>query len=343
MLKDELRLLESFQGLTVLVVGDIMVDQYTHGSVSRISPEAPVPIVRKESDRYALGGAANVAHNVASLGAKAILCGVVGNDQRKDIVRAKAQAAHIAVDAVVVDESRQTTLKHRIVSGANHQLVRIDDESSEPLSVEIEDAVLSKVLPIIPTVNAVVFSDYVKGFFTSRVTKEILEAAQRSSIPVYADIKPENRTKFVGVDLVTPNVKEAEELTGLSDVRDMGKKISEFFRSDVVITRGSDGMSIFERNGREVAIPSKKISVFDVSGAGDTVIAVLSLARAAGADIITAATCANAAGAVVVQKAGTAVLEMRELKEALGIKSTGNEHESVSAGFDPTKIVEHRG
>ena len=309
--------LSKFKDMTVLVLGDIMLDQYTFGEVARISPEAPVPIVKKTGERFVLGGAGNVANTVGALGVKVILAGVVGDDSRKDVIRSLCASTGIETRPIVIDSSRPTILKHRIVAGSNHQLLRFDDEDARPLDIAIEDAVLARVLPYVTTVNAIIFSDYTKGFFSKRMVDEILSAAKRCNIPVYADVKPKNKNLFVGVDLVTPNVKEAEEMSGASTITEMGQWLVRHFKSEVLLTRGGDGMSAFDRDGREFHVPARRISVFDVSGAGDTVVAVFALAKTAGLDLASATMCANAAGAVVVQKPGTATLSLEELSSAL--------------------------
>ena len=315
--------IQSFRGRRILVVGDIMLDCYTFGEVTRISPEAPIPVVRKISEKFALGGAGNVASNVASLGAKAMLCGVVGNDHNREILFDVLGKRGIAADAMFVHASKPTVVKHRIVSGDSHQLLRVDEEDAENLVPAEEDALFALAAKAMDNADVVIFSDYAKGLFSEGLTRRMIGEAKRKQKKIFADIKPQNKEYFVGVDLLCPNAKEAAEMAGGGgDIEGIGPKLVAYFGADLVVTRGGEGMSVFRRGGKAHHIPGKKIKVFDVSGAGDTVIAVLALAVASGLDLETAAALANNAGAIVVQKPGTATLTAEELLSSLRSEST---------------------
>lgn len=309
--------IDSFSSHFVLVVGDIMLDQYTYGEVSRVSPEAPVPVLKKQADKYILGGAANVVANLATLGAKTALCGFVGNDARKDIVLRLLAEKNIESSGIVTRENSPTTLKMRLVSGG-HQLLRLDDEERRNLSAEEEAALLTAVSRQMPRASAVILSDYDKGCFSESLVRNIIALAQKERKMIIADIKPQNKDWFKGVNVLTPNLKEGIEMTGLTDPREVAKKLSQEFDADIFLTLGADGIHIFSRTGAEKRVPSKKVKVFDVSGAGDTVAAVAVLGILGGLQMEEAAALANHAAAVVVQKSGTAVLTADELMTVLG-------------------------
>lgn len=306
----------SFNKKRVLVVGDLMLDHYTYGDVSRISPEAPIPIIKHTHEEFNLGGAANVANNLASLGGRVTLCGFVGDDRDKDFFMRVIKEQGIDSSRILIDKTKPTIVKHRMVSG-NHQLLRVDREDTSLLNPRSEKALIAKVVPVIAKNDIVILSDYAKGVFSKKLVKEILISAKKHGKKVIADFKPINKELFIGVDLVSPNLKEAKEMTGLEDIQKIGRKLVKYFKSDVLITRGGDGITVFGWNKKHIHIPGKKVSVFDISGAGDTAIATVALSIASGLDLESAAHLANAAGAVVVKKAGTATLTSEELLSAL--------------------------
>lgn len=304
-----------FSQKSVLVVGDIMVDHYTYGSVSRVSPEAPVPVLLKTKEERVLGGAANVAFNLCTLGARVTMAGVVGDDHHKDTVSSLLKDAGIGT-CLLVDRTRSTTVKHRLVGTANQQLLRLDHEHTHHLSSEQEEAFLSQIKKMLSSVDAVVLSDYAKGFFSRNFTQKIIVAAQKRGVLVTADIKPKNKEYFRGVALLTPNWKEATEMSGEHDVLQVGSALRDYFDSDILLTRGGDGIDVFSKGGHD-HLPTKKIQVFDVTGAGDTVIATATLALLGGLPAKEAGVLANVAGGVVVQKTGTSFLNSEELLSAL--------------------------
>ncbi len=300
----------------VLVVGDVMLDQYTFGDVTRISPEAPIQIVKKTKESFTLGGAANVANNLAALGAKPILCGVIGNDYSGKVFMDLLRDRGIDGSGIFVHDSKPTIVKHRVVSGG-YQLLRIDDEDTSGLGPDVEKGFFSKIEPSIAKSDIVILSDYAKGAFSKNVVAGVLSAAKKYGKKVLADFKPQNKNIFVGADLISPNLKEAKEMSGFDKIEEIGPALVNHFNADVLVTRGADGITIFRRDKSSVHIPGKKVEVFDVSGAGDTTIATTALALASGLDLETAARFANAAGGIVVQKPGTATLTSEELLSAL--------------------------
>ena len=304
-----------FSGLAVLVVGDVMLDRFIVGRVTRISPEAPVPIVRFESEHVRLGGAANVAHNIAALGGRASLVGIVGVDAPADSLRAQLAAAGIGTDGLVADGTRPTTEKVRVVTERNQQVARIDYERDADAGGEVERAIVAQVNRLGGGAKALLVSDYLKGAITRGVVKALLRHAPT---PLVVDPKIPHLACYAGATLVTPNHHEAEVATHLrlrtdDDARLAARDFRTRARCDaVLITRGEHGMWLSESAG-EGSIPAVTREVSDVTGAGDTVVATLSLALAAGATMAEAAALANHAAGIVVGKFGPATLTAIEL------------------------------
>lgn len=308
--------LEQFEGKSVLVIGDIMLDKYTYGNVSRISPEAPVPVFVKMNETFIPGGAGNVACNLVSLEAKVSLCGVLGQDENAEVLLQILKEKKINTKLVIHDKKRPTTIKHRFVAG-NNQLIRVDEEDTDSLYTKDESKLLFLLKASIKSFDCIILSDYAKGLFSLSFTKEVIKIAKSRKILIVADIKPKNKEFFKGVDLVTPNLKEAKEITGLQDIKEIGAALIEYFKSNIMITRGEEGISIFAKEGTSKDFPTQKIRVFDVSGAGDTVIAVTALGLASGLNLEDTAFLANHAGCLVVQKPGTATISLDELKSVV--------------------------
>jgi D-beta-D-heptose 7-phosphate kinase/D-beta-D-heptose 1-phosphate adenosyltransferase len=304
-----------FSGLPVLVVGDAMLDRFIVGRVTRISPEAPVPIVRFESEHVRLGGAANVAHNIAVLGGAVSLVGIVGADSAAGQLRAQLQAAGIDTGGLVEDEGRPTTEKVRVVTERNQQVARIDYEGDADASGAIERAVVAQVARLSPSARALLVSDYLKG----TVTRAVIEAMLRQApTPLIVDPKIPHLACYAGATLVTPNHHEAEVATHVR-VRndDDARRAARDFRlraqcGAVLITRGEHGMWLSDAEV-DGSIPAVAREVSDVTGAGDTVVATLALALAAGATMPEAAALANHAAGIVVGKFGPATLTAAEL------------------------------
>lgn len=310
---DARALVERMRGRSILVVGDLMIDEWIWGTVSRISPEAPVPVVAVSDHSFTLGGAGNVANNLVALGARVEFVGTVGEDAFAADVRRMLREESVDDRGVFTVRDRPTTRKTRIVAH-NQQVVRADWEDAAPLQPIDRTHVVAHVRERAASCDAVILSDYAKGLLSS----EVVEAA-RSCALVLADPKPQNLDLFTGVTCVAPNVHEAEAASGVQITDDAslataGTQLLERLRCRyVVITRGEHGMSLFGAQGERFDIPSVARKVFDVSGAGDTVIAVLSLALAGGASIERAMQLANFAAGAVVEKLGTATASGDEI------------------------------
>ncbi len=316
------RLLRAMEGQRVLVVGDVMLDEFLWGQVARISPEAPVPVVAVTGHSHHLGGAANVAASVHALGGDAVVAGVVGRDEAASTLRRALSAAGIEDALVPADDGRPTTVKTRII--AHHQqVVRADRESAAAVDGSLRGALIDRVRTALTGCAAVVVSDYQKGVVTGPLMKAVLASARRRRLPVLVDPKVRHFTLYRGASLVTPNQAEAEQASEVP-VRDeagleaAGRTLLRRLRCQaVLITRGEHGMSLFPRVGRTVHIPTTAREVFDVTGAGDTVIATLALALSAGARPVEAALLANHAAGVVVGKLGTATATAAEVLAAV--------------------------
>lgn len=308
----------------VLVIGDVGVDRYTHGLVERISPEAPVPIVLVEEEQHKLGLAANVADNVAALGGVPLLLGIVGRDRialdfRKLLSRSKISSRYL-----IQDPSRRTVLKERIVSD-RQQLLRVDYETQGLIKRSTAAKLLTRLKELLPKCDCVVLEDYAKGMLTEETIKKIFTMGHKAGKFVAVD--PNSKTPvghYTGADILTPNTKEAEKLSGIgihdeSSLCEAGDKILKLTQaSHVVITRGRDGMAIFSRDQSHVKlIPTYVREVYDVSGAGDTVISVLAMALAGGASVEEAVILGNLAAGVEVGKRGTATVSPTEVELAL--------------------------
>ncbi|MCB5246626.1 MAG: D-glycero-beta-D-manno-heptose-7-phosphate kinase [Candidatus Cloacimonetes bacterium] len=304
-------LLEQIKGKRVLVLGDVMLDQYVWGRVERISPEAPVPVLEAQSEELRLGGAANVALNIRSLGGIPLLVGVTGADNAASELKKLLESSGISGDGLVSDPGRSTTRKMRI-GAVNQQIVRIDYENHEDLSAPVRDLILARLEELMPDCQALIIEDYDKGLMTSGLISVALELASRQQIPVAVDPKLKHFQAYAGVDIFKPNYKELQAVSGTVFGND-----EEFFQAalqlrrdlrikNLIVTRSSLGMYIFNGDGPPRRIPTYAREVFDPSGAGDTVISALTLALISGADIDLAAELANHAAGVVCGIKGTA-------------------------------------
>ena len=316
------RYLQRFPRCHVLILGDVMLDEYMWGTVSRISPEAPVPVVAVRSETVKVGGAGNVATNVAALGGRVSLVGIVGNDAAAERLGHELELAGVKSDGLIVDASRPTTIKSRVVAGSQH-VVRFDRESDAPASRAIRRRVVAAVQERLPKADVLLISDYAKGLVGPGLVREVLALAARHRTPVAVDPKVQHLTLFTGVTLVAPNHHEAAAAARVSvrseaDLLRVGQMLLRRLKARaVLITRGEQGMSLFEAGKAVVHIPTVAREVYDVTGAGDTVMGALSLALAAEADMHTAALLANYAAGVVVGKRGTATVTRAELQRAL--------------------------
>ena len=337
------RLLPEFKGQRIGVLGDLMLDRYLWGDAAKLSPEVPVPVVTFEKETDVLGGAGNVAANLAALGAHVSAFGVLGEDLSGHALRACLRKARIEDKAAIADRSRLTTVKTRVIA-RKHQIVRIDREQTDPISSELEEKLLRLVVKNLPKMDGLVLSDYDKGVLHSDAFADrILSAAHKEKVPVFVKPKTSRLYAYRGARLIACNTKEASffdrrPLHDDKSVEEVGRNLlAHFGCSAVVITRGGEGMSVVEENSpRHITIPATSFEVtyarvgqpgvergatgrqvFDVTGAGDTVLGVLSLAITAGASLPDAAVLANTAAGVVVTKLGTASVSIRELSAAL--------------------------
>jgi D-beta-D-heptose 7-phosphate kinase/D-beta-D-heptose 1-phosphate adenosyltransferase len=300
-----------------------MLDQFIRGGVSRISPEAPVPVVQVKAETFVPGGAGNVALNLAALAARVEILGVIGDDHAGGMLQDDFAAGGIETGRLVSDPQRVTSQKCRVIA-EHQQVVRFDRETVRPLAPEVEDRVIAGINAALPQTGAVILSDYGKGVITRRVLRAAIAGAHRRGIPVTVDPKIEHFNLYRGVDCITPNTLEAwagmrrPARPGAQALEELGWDIQSRLKArSVLITRGPEGMSLFEPKGRLTHIPTRAREVYDVTGAGDTVISVLTLALACGAPIRDAAAISNYAAGIVVGKLGTASTSPAEILEAL--------------------------
>ena len=309
------RILDNFKNIKIGVVGDLMLDDYIYGTVERISPEAPVPVVNVKEEKFVLGGAANVVNNLASLGAKTICFGVIGNDANGERLLGAFADKKIDVSGLIRDKERTTIVKRRII-GSNQQLLRIDWEDITPISTFLEYALLRNIESKIDELDAVILSDYDKGVLTPMVAKEIVRMCRDRGKIVTVDPKPKNALNYYGATSMTPNRKEAKECLGMeraTNMEEVGKELKKKLQLDnLLLTRSEEGMSLFIED-KIVNIPTFAKEVYDVTGAGDTVISVFTLAAASGVSWHEAAKIANTAAGVVVGKMGTSTVTKDEI------------------------------
>jgi len=313
-------LLDRIAGRSVLVVGDVMLDHFVYGRVTRISPEAPVPVVQFERDEFRLGGASNVAANIVALGGRAAAIGIVGADAEG--ARLIAELRRVGVDAagIVDDTARCTTRKLRVVTTRNQQVARIDYERDDEIAGALEAAVSARIVAQVAAADAVLISDYLKGVISRGVARACIDEAARRNIPVLVDPKVPHIDYYAGATVITPNHHEAEAVAQMrirttEEAREAAVRVRERARCrSVLITRGEHGMWLLAPEGEaELAAEAREVS--DVTGAGDTVIAALALGLAAGAPLAEAARLANRAAGIVVAKFGPATVSLEELRE----------------------------
>lgn len=310
------KILDSFKNIKIGVVGDLMLDDYIIGVVDRISPEAPVPVVNVKEERFVLGGAANVVNNLSVLEAQTICFGVIGTDTNGDRLLKTFAEKGIDSSGIIRTKEIPTIVKRRILAG-NQQLLRIDWEKAETISKELEELLLENFKSKIDSLDAVILSDYDKGVLTPKVAKEIVKICKAKNKIVTVDPKPKNAMNYIGATSMTPNRKEAMECLGKNNVTDfeaLGKELKEKLQLDnLLLTRSEEGMSLFLNE--IINIPTFAKEVYDVTGAGDTVISVFTLASAAGVDWHEAAKIANTAAGIVVGKMGTSTVTKDEILE----------------------------
>jgi D-glycero-beta-D-manno-heptose-7-phosphate kinase len=314
--------LAAFTKARILVVGDIMMDRFTWGRVSRISPEAPVPVVLVEKETFLLGGAANVVNNVHSLGGLVTLCGVIGDDETGQRILNELNLKGVDIRGVISEEGRPTTAKTRIIAH-QQQVVRIDRETTDSLKSSTLRYLARFIDENLKEFDGIILSDYGKGLLTKELIKNLIRRAGETKKFVMVDPKLKNFFFYRGATVITPNTGEASAaagvaITDLPSLRRVGKTLLKRLRCKVlVITRGEEGMAIFEPNQEPYLVPTVAKEVYDVTGAGDTVIGTMALAMAAGFGVREAARLANHAAGIVVGKVGTATVTREELAGAI--------------------------
>ncbi len=318
--------IDRFPQTRVVVIGDIIMDEYIWGDVSRISPEAPVPVVEVKRQTKTLGGAANVIHNMATLGAEPLLCGVIGEDRTGRRILNKVDQMGLKTDGMVVEPGRPTSIKTRIVAH-NQQVVRFDRESKKNIGSESIEKILDFITKNLETIDAIVVTDYGKGVISAPLMKglrDLVRPASEGSIIIAVDPKTGNFEYYHEVDVITPNHHEAGSYCGFEIIDEetlmkAGEKmLDELNCRSVLITQGRDGVTLFEHGGETTHIPTVAKKVFDVTGAGDTVIGTFSLGLASGLDLKSSAVLSNFAAGIVVGEVGTSTVSAEELKMAVG-------------------------
>lgn len=313
------KILNKFKEKNILVIGDIMLDTYLWGDVKRISPEAPVQVVDIKKESYAPGGASNVASNIASLGSKVTLVGIAGKDEANKKLKNELTKRNIHTEGIYTDPKKPTIQKVRII-GSSQQLLRVDYESREYLNKEDERKVIKYLTNNIKNFDSVIVSDYAKGIITKNLMSTVIRLCKKYKKPLVVDPKPKHTGLYTGATLITPNNKEACEMLNLEEsngkeIVKIGKGLIKKLNSNILITRGENGMSLFEKRNIITHFPAKVKEVYDVTGAGDTVIATLALSLASEANLREAALLANHAAGIVVTKVGTATATVDEIKK----------------------------
>ena len=309
------------KGARVLVVGDLMLDEYVWGEVHRISPEAPVPVVEVSRRTLQAGGAANAAAGVVALEGEARVVGVVGDDTGGAALREAMRETGVNQECVILDSARPTTTKVRVIAHSQ-QVVRTDSETRDALAPELEERVCAEVADRIAASQALLISDYGKGVVSERVARSAIDAARKHEVPVVVDSKGLHYSRFRGATVITPNVQDAERasrihIEGEEHLREAARRLSEDCGgAALLITRGAAGMTLFSVD-HPLHVPAQAREVYDVTGAGDTVVAVLAVALAKGAELPDAVRLANAAAGVVVGKVGTSTVTLEELSQAV--------------------------
>ena len=310
--------IQNFHKATVLVIGDLIADHYIWGKVDRISPEAPVPIVDVQRESYMLGGAGNVANNILSLEGRVRICGVVGQDEMGRWITHSLRSQGVDTNGIIVEEGRPTTKKTRVVAHSQH-VVRFDHESKGEISEDAQEMILEYVKTNLKDIKVLVISDYAKGVITRYLVKKVLELAMENHIHVVVDPKMKHFDYYTGATIITPNTSEASIASGVNiqseeSLFSSGKiLLNQSGSSAILITRGEHGMSLFEKKGMVTHIPSVAREVFDVTGAGDTVVSTLALSLAMGSSLSDAARLSNYAAGIVVGIVGTGTVSREQL------------------------------
>ena len=309
--------INKFKSKKIAVIGDLMLDRFLIGGASRLSPEAPVPVVCVRDEITVPGGAANVAVNIATLGGKAVLVGIVGRDPSSGHLLKLLKNKKIDINGVFRLPKRTTTEKTRIMVG-DQQIARIDRETTENIDQNVEQKIFKYIKNNIKKWDGIVVSDYAKGLITKQLAKNIISLAEKSNLKVVVDTKPKNLRFFKNAFIVTPNQKEAFGMAGVSDIKKAARRISSLLKCNVLITQGGQGMTLCEGSSF-YGIPAIQREVFDIIGAGDTVMATLVLGISSDASLKEASTVSNHSAGIAVSKFGTAFTTLKELKRDMGI------------------------
>ena len=337
--------IERLKSAHVLCVGDVMLDRYVYGAVERISPEAPIPVLRMEREAAMLGGAGNVVRNLSALGAHVAFVSVVGNDQAGREISALVAAHDKHEPYLSVERGRMTTIKTRYVAGGQ-QLLRTDKETLVPLAPSVAEDLRRVAMGAVADASVIVLSDYGKGVLTPELMRALIDAGRTQNKPVVVDPKGKDFSRYRGATAMTPNRAELAAATGMAVGTDeeiaaaAGKLIAECALESLLVTRGADGMTLFARGGEAVHLPAEAREVFDVSGAGDTVVAMLAAALAAGVALPDAARLANVAAGIVVGKTGTAVATADEVFTALHTQDLLADESKIAAHDEALARVE---
>jgi len=314
--------LRQFSGQNILVIGDVILDRYWWGEASRLSPEAPVPVVQKQRSTVRPGGAANTAANLAALSAAPRLVGLVGTDHEAAELQGALRNCGVPVDSLITDPTRPTTTKTRVIA-SHQQIVRVDEEDISPAAKEVESFALAAIAELLEAASAIVVSDYAKGFLTPNLLRLVMAAANRVGKRVFVDPKGADYTRYMGCFLMKPNRLELSILTGLparnhEETLSAGSRLSFLMPGTLIlVTEGADGMTLFADSGAVQHLRPAPRQVFDVTGAGDTVLATLSLAISAGASHRDALELATEAAAIAISTMGTATVTLSQLETAL--------------------------
>lgn len=310
---DIIKTINNFEGKRVGIIGDLMLDHFIRGDAERISPEAPIPVVLAQQESFMPGGAGNVASNVVALGGKAFVVGLVGNDSAGKVLLSEFKKRGIGIEGVIIHATKPTTQKIRVVA-RNQQIVRVDKEDAKYINSDIEKKLAGFVTSNIKKWDALVVSDYEKGVITENLGKILVGLSSKYNKPIICDVKPKHAPFFKNVTLLSPNHKESLQIAKISDENEAGKIIQKQLNCNVLLTQGARGMTLFE-NKKVKHFSSIAGEVVDVGGAGDTVVAAVTLSLAAGAKLEQASIIANCAAGISVGKPGTAVVLPFELKK----------------------------
>jgi D-beta-D-heptose 7-phosphate kinase/D-beta-D-heptose 1-phosphate adenosyltransferase len=316
-------LLNKFSEARILVIGDLMLDRYWWGTVERISPEAPVPVVQISNTSISLGGAANVAANIVGLGSEVALVGATGQDSEAADLRQLLNSTGISTEFILPLDDRPTSLKTRIVAHSQ-QVVRADHESNSPIGFDVEEEALKAINAMISSIDLIVLSDYAKGFLTTRLATEVIRLASTVNKYVLVDPKGKDYAKYSGAAVLTPNFRELSEIShaNLDSCEDLEKAarklINELSVDNIIVTQGEHGMTLFPNDSPSFHVDSKGRHVYDVTGAGDTVIATLAVALSSDMPLDIAVSLANTAAGIVVEEVGTTVITTEKLLSEVG-------------------------